>query len=127
MLSGQEYGPGADYWSLGVMLYEMLVGTSPFVPSKNGDEYRAEVSKMIKAAAAPESGSRLLPGIDPATPAGDLVARLLSSRDIRIGPEQVRCDLSRDCSQIRLAVIICICVSSMILVTPHTCSVSCAD
>ena len=51
MVNQQGYDKGIDWWALGIMLYEMLVGCSPFRIGKNinisGDIYFEKVRKMV--------------------------------------------------------------------------------
>ena len=39
IVAGKGYNKGVDYWAIGILLYEMLVGYSPFCDAKgNGDQ-----------------------------------------------------------------------------------------
>lgn len=39
-ISGQGYGHGVDYWSLGILLYVMLHGVTPFGADKSETQAR---------------------------------------------------------------------------------------
>lgn len=49
VLRGAGYDVRADWWSLGIIIYEMLYGYPPFV-SKNRQDTRHKVQRMIKSA-----------------------------------------------------------------------------
>ena len=38
LVLGKGHGKGVDYWALGVLIYEMLCGFSPFADHENGDQ-----------------------------------------------------------------------------------------
>lgn len=42
ILRGEDYGFSVDYWALGVLMYEMMAGRSPFQLPGNEDEQNAE-------------------------------------------------------------------------------------
>ena len=38
MLRGKGYGKGADYWSFGVMLFELMYGKLPYLEKGEGED-----------------------------------------------------------------------------------------
>lgn len=51
LLRGEDYDFGADWWALGVLLYEMLAGKSPFETDRDATEeelFRVIVTKTIR-------------------------------------------------------------------------------
>lgn len=45
MVEGREYGEGVDRWSLGVLMYEFLVGSPPF---EDQSGYRATYKRIAR-------------------------------------------------------------------------------
>lgn len=39
ILRGNAYGKAVDWWALGVILYEMLVGYHPFIPPQAAENF----------------------------------------------------------------------------------------
>ncbi|KAF7683574.1 cAMP-dependent protein kinase, catalytic subunit-like [Astathelohania contejeani] len=48
IIGGQGYGKEADFWALGVIVYEMIVGETPFYASSTTGIYKNIVNKKIK-------------------------------------------------------------------------------
>jgi len=69
MLLKQEYGKAVDFWSLGVLIYEMLVGDVPF--------YHNNVQKMFKKIVQEDI---IFPDELVGTPAADLISLLLKKK-----------------------------------------------
>ena len=61
----QGYGHAVDWWSLGCIIYEMLIGTHPFYVEERREVYKSIVSKPV----------RILAPINPL--ASDLIIELL--------------------------------------------------
>lgn len=47
MLTRNGYGKGVDWWSLGALCYEMLVGKAPFVAKSQKDLDRKILSEKL--------------------------------------------------------------------------------
>lgn len=76
LLLGQGYTKSVDWWTLGVLLYEMLTGLPPFYDENTNEMYRKILSEPLH-----------FPGIDivPAS-AKDLLTRLLERKpEARLG------------------------------------------
>ncbi|MDT0267815.1 serine/threonine-protein kinase [Streptomyces sp. DSM 44915] len=85
---GERPGPGADLWSLGVLLYMATEGASPF----RRDQLAATIQAVISAPPRP-----LARGEDAL---GDLVLRLLSKRPAaRPEPAEIRRVLQREAAR----------------------------
>ena len=48
VMLAQGYDQAADYWSFGVLLYEMLVGYAPFASVSDGDRHRRIVTSDLR-------------------------------------------------------------------------------
>jgi serine/threonine protein kinase len=87
-LTGGGYDASVDWWALGCMLYEMLVGEPPF-DGETADEIFDQVRNFgdsFQKSIASSSGkadSPLSPG------AGQVVLRLICDTSVRLGDEQV--------------------------------------
>lgn len=66
MVKGEGHGVAADWWALGVLLYEMLVGESPFKGKGEMDMYMNITGHRFKAElrGASELGRHTLALID---------------------------------------------------------------
>lgn len=70
VIMGQGYGPPADYWSLGVVLYEMICGEVPFAEDQE-DPYVIYEQILERQLAFPSF-------LDPRLPAKVMIDQLLS-------------------------------------------------
>jgi serine/threonine protein kinase len=48
VLIGQDYGKEVDWWSLGTLIYEMLVGNPPFYDDDTQKMYQNKMSAEIE-------------------------------------------------------------------------------
>ena len=76
LLLGQGYNKTVDWWTLGVLLYEMLTGLPPYYDENTNEMYRKILSEPLH-----------FPGPEIVPPAAkDLLERLLNRRpDERLG------------------------------------------
>ena len=84
-VNGDELGPAADIYSLGLVLYECLAGRVPFIGSSDTETALARLKKE------PTPLSTLKPDLDPAVL--DVIHRMLARRPearIRSGAEAIR-------------------------------------
>ena len=76
LLLGQGYDKSVDWWTLGVLLYEMLTGLPPYYDENTNEMYRKILSEPLHF-----PGSEIVP-----LPAKDLLIQLLDRRpDHRLG------------------------------------------
>jgi serine/threonine protein kinase len=74
MLQGGPYTRAVDWWSFGILIYEMLVGLPPFYDENQNRMYQMVVTQPVRF---PESVSR---------PARDIIEKLLDKRpETRLG------------------------------------------
>ena len=82
IVAGRGHGLAADWWALGILLFEMLVGYSPFCDGEGGRQ--AVIYKHIL------KGRYRIPSSVTHAPARDLISRLLvADPALRLTGEQV--------------------------------------
>lgn len=59
LLDEKGYGKHVDFWSLGVLLFEMCCGWSPFYAEQTQEMYRLICSHLLSAASEADDGHRL--------------------------------------------------------------------
>lgn len=89
LLIGNGYTKVVDWWTLGVLLYEMIVGLPPFYSENTNEMYRKILNDPLRFPA--DDGSEG----PPVTPVGkDLLSRLLERDPLRRlgadGPQQIK-------------------------------------
>ena len=48
MISDQPYGPAVDWWALGILTYEMLVGRPPFEGDNEDQLFNNVMEKPVR-------------------------------------------------------------------------------
>jgi cell cycle protein kinase DBF2 len=81
VIAGDGYDHAVDYWSLGVILYEILVGVGPF-EGDTPEEIFGNIWHFEENLVRPSSDCD---GVDLSDAAWSMVRSLLSSRDQRLG------------------------------------------
>lgn len=79
MIEGKEHDHNADVWSLGVLMYEFLTGTPPFMAQKYGDTYR-RISKVDLKFPPPAAATNGAVVPDVSLEAQDLIRKILVHR-----------------------------------------------
>ncbi|KAL3518501.1 hypothetical protein ACH5RR_021090 [Cinchona calisaya] len=79
IIKGEGHGSAVDWWTLGIFIYELLYGKTPFKGSGNDDTLSNVVSQCLKFPASPMVSSH----------ARDLIRRLLQKEpENRLGSER---------------------------------------
>eukprot|EP00051_Salpingoeca_urceolata_P028531 m.487333 g.487333 ORF g.487333 m.487333 type:complete len:658 (-) comp24948_c0_seq1:171-2144(-) len=78
-----RYGQSCDWWSLGVVLFEMLYGETPFVGDSAVEVYKmiSDHERILRSRFADKSVSLL---------AKDLIGKLCCSQELRLNVEEIR-------------------------------------
>jgi protein kinase A len=77
------HGVAADWWAFGVLLYELLLGSPPFVASDPMDLYQLILKSIFSLTVVSPTGTSL------SKPARDLLSRLLvANPTARLGSSQ---------------------------------------
>ena len=77
MLTRKGYDETVDWWSVGIMLYEMLIGYAPFTAESNEEIYYKIQNH--------EDFLFFPPEVDLSREVVDLISRLVTSSDVRLG------------------------------------------
>ncbi|CAG9323466.1 unnamed protein product [Blepharisma stoltei] len=86
-LTKQGHSFEVDWWSLGCMIYEMLIGLPPFYTKRRTDIYRKILSEEIKyPASLPEEASDLLRRLLVKDPKKRMGSSPLGAEEIKIHP-----------------------------------------
>jgi serine/threonine protein kinase len=80
VLTGEGYGAECDWWSLGVIMFEMLVGWPPFCAETSEETYDKIANFQVELAAVLEEVEEML-----SPKARDLILHLLAPKSRRIG------------------------------------------
>ena len=60
MIRGTGHGKCVDLWSLGIIMFEMLTGESPFYRSTNMDTYKSIVKERVSLPMDLSSAARVI-------------------------------------------------------------------
>ena len=60
VIMGTMHGPGVDWWSLGILIYELVYGTTPFKGSRRGETFE-NIMKVCSPATVINTCKRIQP------------------------------------------------------------------